>query len=224
MSPARVAPVVLKLATSLDGRIALANGQSRWITGSESRHEVHRLRSQADIVLTGAGTIRADDPQMTVRDLSGFVGAQPACAVLDSRLSTAHDARLFEAARAVVIYTLAGARPGARSRLAEAGADIAELGAKEGMPDLSAALDDLAARGYGSILIEAGAAIAASALASGRVTRIEWFRAPIVLGGDARPVFAGLGLETLDRAPRFVRTAVRACGSDLHETYERETS
>lgn len=216
--------VVLKLATSLDGRIALANGQSRWITGPQSRAEVHRLRSRADVILTGAGTVRADDPEMTVRDMAGFDGEQPACAVLDGRLSTPPDAKLFEASRTVTIYTLAGSDHDARSRLSDTGAAIVDLPEHGGRPALASALDHLAACGHGAVLVEAGAEVAASALASGRVTRIEWFRAPLVLGGDARPVFAGLALETLDRAPRFVRTAVRECGSDLHETYQRETS
>lgn len=214
--------VMLKLATSLDARIALANGQSRWITGPESRAEVHRLRSQADIVLTGAGTVRADDPHLTVRDLDGFEGDQPAVSVLDSRLSTSPEAKLFQAPRQAIFYTLAGPASDARSRLEASGADIVTLPGNESRPDFSAALDDLAGRGFGAVMIEAGAEIAASALTSRRVTRIEWFRAPIVLGGDARPVFAGLSLETLERAPRFVRTAVRECGADLHETYAWE--
>lgn len=215
--------IVLKLATSLDGRIALSNGESRWITGPESRAEVHRLRAEADVILTGAGTIRADDPQLTVRGVEGFQGPQPACAVLDSRLATPANARIFADGRKVFLYPLENAEQTRRSILEESGAEIVALPPDSpGRPDLGAALGDLERRGYRNIFIEAGAQIASAALRSGRVTRIEWFRAPLVLGGDARPVFAELGLETLASAPRFVRTGLATCGPDIHESYERE--
>lgn len=224
MSPAMgTCTIVLKLATSLDGRIALANGESRWITGPESRAEVHRLRAACDVILTGAGTVRVDDPQLSARGVDGFDGQQPDCAVLDSRLTLPARARLFAQDRKTMVYITDKKDRNREIELRQAGAVLVSVGGDEaGRPALPAVLGDLQARGYRHILIEAGAGIAASALRSGDVTRIEWFRAPVVLGGDARPVFAGLGLESLDQAPRFIRTGLAERGADIHESYERE--
>ena len=200
--------VVLKLATSLDGRIALANGESRWITSEEARAEVHRLRSQADAILTGRGTVEADDPRMDVRGVEGFHGPQPAVAVLDTHCRVRPQARIFAAGRERA------------EALRSAGVEVVACPGEAGAVSIEAALSELDRRGFACVLIEAGAAVAASALRARGLTRIEWFRAPIVLGGDARPVFTGLGLESLASAPRFVRAGVRECGPDIHETYE----
>ncbi|TGY87860.1 RibD family protein [Marinicauda algicola] len=212
--------VVLKLATSLDGRIALANGESRWITSEEARAEVHRLRSQADAILTGRGTVEADDPRMDVRDVEGFHGPQPAVAVLDTHCRVRPQARIFAAGRERFVFCR-GDAPGARAEaLRSAGVEVVACPGEAGVVSIDAALSELDGRGFACVLIEAGAAVAASALRARGLTRIEWFRAPIVLGGDARPVFTGLGLESLASAPRFVRAGVRECGPDIHETYE----
>lgn len=220
--------VMLKLATSLDARIALANGESRWITGPQSRAEVHRLRAWADIIVTGRGTIEADDPKLTVRDVDGFKGRQPDIAILDSTGALSPRARVLEPERRVIVCTRS---PGERmdenlAALKARGVEIETLapdGEQGGKIAFGAVMENLKQRGYERVMIEAGGTIASSALASAWVTRLEWFRAPIVLGGDAGAVFAPLGLERLDRAPRFVRTGLRECGADIHETYERET-
>lgn len=181
--------VTLKLATSLDGRIALANGASQWITGPESRAEVHRMRAAHAAILTGIGTILADNPRLTARP-EGGCERQPDVIVMDSRGRTPGDAAVFaEPARSV---TLVPHR------------------------DLARAI-----AGYDTVMIEAGAKIAAAAIAAGLVDRIEWFRAPVVLGGDGLAVIAALGLETLDAAPIFTRTGIRERGADLQESYER---
>ncbi|PWE17986.1 riboflavin biosynthesis protein RibD [Marinicauda salina] len=218
------ARVTLKLATSADGRIALANGASRWITGPEARAAVHEMRANHDVILTGAGTIIADDPQLTARPDGAQAARQPARAILDTRLRTPANARLFEEGGAVIAYH-AEADDSRAEALAAAGAEIVRLAQDaDGRPAFAAALDDLARRGLTRVMVEAGAGVATSALRSGRVDRIDWFRAPVVLGGDARPVVAALGLETLADAPRFRRVDVRACGADLHEVYERDAS
>ena len=189
MSAAAGPRVTLKLATSLDGRIALSNGASQWITGPESRAEVHRMRAAHAAILTGIGTVLADNPRMTARP-EGGCERQPDIIVMDSRGRTPDDAALFaETARSV---TLVPHR------------------------DLARAVAD-----YATVMIEAGAQIAASAIAAGLVDRIEWFRAPMVLGGDGLPVIAALGLETLDAAPIFKRTGIRERGADVQESYER---
>ncbi|WP_295690956.1 RibD family protein [uncultured Maricaulis sp.] len=181
--------VTLKLATSLDGRIALANGASQWITGPESRAVVHRMRAAHDAILTGIGTILADDPHLTARP-EGGCERQPDIIIMDSQGRTPGKARVFNGGDRSV--TLIPHR------------------------DLGRAM-----AGHERVMIEAGAAIAASAVRDGLVDRIEWFRAPMLLGGDGLPVLAALGLETLDAAPIFRRTGVVERGADLQETYER---
>ncbi|WP_300542897.1 RibD family protein [Maricaulis sp.] len=181
--------VTLKLATSLDGRIALGNGNSKWITGPQSRAEVHRMRAAHAAILTGIGTVLADDPRLTARP-EGGCERQPDVIVMDSRARTPGGAAVFGASDRLV--TLIPHR------------------------DLARAMS-----GYDTVMIEAGARIAASAISAGLVDRIEWFRAPVILGGDGIPVIAALGLEALDAAPIFTRTGVRERGADLQESYER---
>ncbi|GGE37020.1 hypothetical protein GCM10011367_09270 [Marinicauda pacifica] len=211
--------IVLKLATSLDGAIALANGDSQWITGEESRRAVHRMRAETQLILTGAGTVRADDPRLTARDVDAFNGPQPDCAILSSSGDLASDARLLEERRRVMLFSAESP-----ASVPEGVQSITVEGDVNARPRFEQVIESLRERGYTRILIEAGARVATSALASGLVTRIEWFRAPIVLGGDAKPVFADLRLERLDAAPRFIRIDVRPCGADTHETYRRETA
>jgi diaminohydroxyphosphoribosylaminopyrimidine deaminase/5-amino-6-(5-phosphoribosylamino)uracil reductase len=211
--------VTLKLATSLDGRIATAAGESRWITGREARAEVHRLRAQSDAVLVGLGTALADDPELTVR-LDGFRGPQPARVVLDSRLRTPPTARLVRTARAVPTYIVCVA--GAQADLAEAGVKVLTVKAGvDGRPDLVQTVSALRALGLGALLVEGGGQTAAGFLRAGLVDRIEWFRAPILLGDEGRPGIGDLGLGDLAAAPKFRRAEVRAVGDDLWERYER---
>ncbi|MED5550399.1 MAG: RibD family protein [Pseudomonadota bacterium] len=181
--------VTLKLATSLDGRIALANGASQWITGPESRAEVHRMRAAHEAILTGIGTVLADNPRLTARP-EGGCDRQPDVVIMDSRDRTPSDAAVFaETGRSVTLVPHG---------------DLARAVAR-----------------YNTVMIEAGAQIAAAAIAADLVDRIEWFRAPVLLGGDGLPVVAALGLETLEAAPIFKRTGIRERGADLQESYER---
>ncbi|MCW5723512.1 MAG: RibD family protein [Maricaulaceae bacterium] len=214
--------VVLKLATSLDGRIALGNGASQWITGPEARAQVHRLRADADVVLTGVGTVLADDPLLTARPEGGPETGAGRC-ILDTRLRTPPGARLFtDRDSPVLILCGADAPAGSRAQLEEAGAVVESLNRYDG-PHVSfaAAIGRLGDLGAESVLVEAGARIAAAAMRSGLVERIEWFRAPSILGGDGVPAVAALGFERLDQAPMFRRAALRECGADAWETYER---
>lgn len=214
--------VTLKLATSLDGRIALANGQSQWITGGASRAAVHRLRSQHDVVLTGIGTVLADDPQLTVR-LPGYDGKQPGRVVLDTRLRTPDTARLFETGGPLLLLCGADIPAHSRAALEARGAAVEVINRFDGPHvSLKAALQRIRELEGERILIEAGARVAASAIKHGIVDWIEWFRAPIILGGDGFPAMAALGLERLDEAPIFERVSVAECGADLHETYTRK--
>jgi diaminohydroxyphosphoribosylaminopyrimidine deaminase/5-amino-6-(5-phosphoribosylamino)uracil reductase len=215
----------VKLATSLDGRIATASGESRWITSEAARREVHRLRAAHDAVLIGSETAVLDDPELSVR-LGEAAGAQPLRVVFDTRLRIAPNARLFQtlALGPVVIMGARGADPAARAALERAGA-LVELAprALEGV-DLRAALNILENRhGMRSLFVEGGGKIAASFAKAGLIDRLEWFRAPILLGAEARPGLGPLGLEKLADAPTFERVAVRELGPDLWETYERRS-
>jgi len=203
--------VTLKLATSLDGRIATASGESQWITGEAARLEGHRLRASHDAVLVGIGTLLADDPALTVR-LPDHTGPQPLRVVLDSRLQTSATAQV--AGGNSLILTTVEPRPIGQ-------AEVEQVVEVDGRPNLHAALDILHARGIRSVLIEGGGEVAASFLRAGCVDRMEWFRAPILLGSEGRPCVGALALAKLADAPKFRRKAVQVVGDDLWERLER---
>lgn len=211
--------ITLKLATSLDGRIATASGQSRWITGERAREAVHRLRADHDGVLVGAETALTDDPDLTVR-LPGYAGRQPARVVLDSRQRLPATSRLVATARGTPTYVVATSEPAAR--LLDAGIRVLRVPAVgEDRPELKTVVEALAREGLGRLFVEGGGQVAASFLRCGLVDAIEWFRAPIVIGGEGRPAVGALAIAGLSDAPHFRRTEVRELGDDLWERYER---
>lgn len=212
--------VTLKLATSLDGKIATANGQSQWITGPEARDAVHALRARYDVILTGIGTVLADDPRLTVRPGGVKAATQPERAVLDTDLRVLPGAKLFEEGPAIIFH--ASDNEARAKALSAKGARLVRVATSNGHTDLGAALRYLSSAGHSRVLIEAGGKLAASAVKAGLVHRLEWFRAPMIIGGDGTDVFAALGLGNLASAPQFRRTSVRVIGRDLHESYERE--
>ena len=211
--------VTLKLATSLDGRIATASGESRWITGEAARAAVHRLRAQHDAILVGIETALADDPELTVR-LPGYAGRQPARVVLDSRQRLAPDSKLAKTARETPTYVVA--TTDARAELTATGVRVLQVRAVgEDRPELKSVVQALEAEGISSLFVEGGGQVAASFLRCGLVDAIEWFRAPILIGGEGRPAVGALALAALADAPHFGRTEVREVGDDLWERYER---
>ncbi len=203
--------VTLKLATSLDGRIATASGESQWITGEAARLEGHRLRAAHDAILVGVETVLHDDPALTAR-LPGRTVDQPLRVVLDSRLRTPATAKL--ATGGTLILTAVEPRP-------VGDAAVVRAEAEDGRPGIPAVLQALAKAGVGSILIEGGGQVAASFLGAGCVDTLEWFRAPILLGGEGRPCVAALALAKLAEAPKFRRLSVDVVGDDLWERYAR---
>jgi diaminohydroxyphosphoribosylaminopyrimidine deaminase/5-amino-6-(5-phosphoribosylamino)uracil reductase len=212
-------PVTLKLATSLDGRIATAGGESRWITGEASRQAVHRLRAEHDAVLVGVETALADDPELTVR-LPGYKGPQPARVVLDSRQRLSQSCKLVTSARKIPTYVVAVGDP--NPALVEAGVRVLKVPAiGEDRPELSAVVRALAEQGLARLFVEGGGQVAGSFIRCGLVDAIEWFRAPMLIGGEGRPAIGALAIAELGRAPHFRRIAVREVGDDLWERYER---
>jgi diaminohydroxyphosphoribosylaminopyrimidine deaminase/5-amino-6-(5-phosphoribosylamino)uracil reductase len=211
--------VTLKLATSLDGRIATASGESRWITGAAAREQVHRLRGDHHAVVIGIETALADDPALTVR-LPGYTGGQPARVVLDSRQRLTPDCQLVATAREVPTYVVATGPPD--PALVEAGVRVLTAPAVgEDRPDLKSVVQALSREGFTALFVEGGGQVAGSFLRCGLVTAIEWFRAPIVLGGEGRPGIGALAVAALADAPHFRRVEVHELGPDLWERYAR---
>ena len=208
--------VALKLAASLDGRIATASGESRWITGAPAREAAHRLRASVDAILVGGGTARADDPALTARR-GRRVLHRPVRVVADARLRVSPSARLFRGAPGSAWVLCARSAPAGRRReLSRRGAVLIPTPLRRGRLDLRAALRELARRGLTELLVEGGGELAASLLREDLVDELHWFAAPRLLGGDARPAVGALSLRALRDAPALRVLALRRLGGDLH--------
>ena len=176
------------------------------------------MRADVEAIMVGAGTVRADDPELLAR-------VEPAPAmralrvVLDSELSLAHRGRLFASLDKAPLLVIGVQGDGAA--LKQAGARVAKVAGKDGRVDAGAALALLDGEGITRVLVEGGGQLAASLIGAGLVDRLEWFRASIVLGAEGRPSVAALALARLSDAPAFRRVAVRELGPDLWESYER---
>ena len=213
--------VALKFATSLDGRIATAAGESRWITGAPARERAHLLRAEHDAVMIGTGTALADDPLLTCR-LPGLEDRSPVRVVLDRQLRIPLAARVVAEARSVPTWVLTSptADPARREALASAGVTVIEIeGADEEGLDLAAALGALGGRGLTRLLVEGGSRLAAALLRARLVDRLFWFHAPKILGGDAVPAAAPFGISALAEMPLFERIAVETIGEDVLTTW-----
>lgn len=199
----------VKLATSLDGRSALANGESKWISGEASRLDVQHWRARAGAIVTGAGTVLADDPSLTVRlgDDTAFVA--PVRVVLDPGLATVARGRVREGDAPTLYLHAPDAKP-PRGFAAQ----HAAVPMHEGLIDLEAVLKLLAERGVNEIQLEAGATLAGAFLAGGWVDEVLLYVAPVLLGESARPLFDGLGIEAMKDKLRLDLVDVRRIGED----------
>ncbi len=209
--------VILKLAVSLDGKIAAASGDARWISGAASRETAHRLRNEVDAVIVGIGTVKADDPQLTCR-IAG--GRNPLRIVLDSRLEIKPSAALLrqaDPAKTIIAAGPAASRAKARA-LAARGAEIWSMPLRAGRIAWLPLLRRLAKLGVVSVMIEGGAALAASALRAGVVDKTIFFYAPKILGGDARSMIGPLGLRRVRHALALKNLRVEKSGADLMVT------
>lgn len=203
--------VHLKLAATLDGRIAAPGGDSRWISGTASRALVQTWRARAEAILVGVGTVLADDPRLTCR-IAG--AARPLRVVLDPRLQTPSAARVVTGRGPSLVIGAAEAPVARRRRLENAGAEVECLDSR-GRRGWKRILRLLEKRGVMEVLVEGGAAVAASAIAAGVVNRVSIFYNPRFLGGDAVPMLGPLGLTRASQGPRLVTTGVRRIGDDL---------
>lgn len=206
--------VTLKLAASLDGKIATATGDAHWISGADSRAVVHRMRNQVDGVLVGSGTVIADDPQLTCR-IRG--GRNPWRVVLDGRLRIRPSARLFhqgDPGKSVVVTSTRA--PAAKARALEArGVQVWRFPLRDSEIPWMALLRKLADSGIVSVMIEGGATVAASALRAKIVDKVIIFYAPKILGGDGRVMIDGLGIRRVDRSLCVRQLSFRKSGKDL---------
>jgi diaminohydroxyphosphoribosylaminopyrimidine deaminase/5-amino-6-(5-phosphoribosylamino)uracil reductase len=215
--------LTLKLATTLDGRIATRQGESRWITGDQARTWVHLMRAQADAVLIGAGTARADDPMLDVRGLGPRV-VQPLRVVADGGLSLPLTGRLVASAGDIPLRVLH--RPGApeerRAALNGLGVETVEVAVGDGgLLDLGEALQRLAEGGVTRVLCEGGGKLAAGLLAGGLVGEIALFTAGKAIGGDGMPGIGAFGLDRLADAPGFELATVAPVGADVFSLWRR---
>jgi diaminohydroxyphosphoribosylaminopyrimidine deaminase/5-amino-6-(5-phosphoribosylamino)uracil reductase len=217
--------VTLKLATSLDGRIATASGESQWITGARARAAGHDLRGVHAAILVGSGTALKDDPELTARGPEP-PAEQPLRIVLDTKLRLPPDAQLLKTVAFGPVLIAAGGNADGKAK-----AKLEAMGARvwlcphsvEGV-DLPSLLNRLKSElATESLLVEGGGIVASSFLAHDLVDRIEWFRAPLILGAEGRPGVGLLGIEKLAQASRWRRVAARPLEEDLWETYERAT-
>ena len=206
--------LTLKLAASLDGRIATATGESRWITSPDARRLVHAERARHDAVMVGAGTVRADDPDLTVRGWP--VPRQPARVVLSRRLDLPMG-RLAATAREtpVILVHGAGAPEAAREAWTDAGATLIPLDTSRGRHlDPVEVLQALAGQGITRVLCEGGGTLAAALLQAGLVDELLSFHAGLALGAEGRPMLGALGLGALADAPRLLLNDLRPVGPD----------
>lgn len=213
--------VTLKLASSFDGRIATATGQSKWITGPEARRAVHAMRARHDAVMVGAGTARADDPSLTVRDLG--VEQQPVRVVISRHLDLPLLSQLARTAKDIPLWLCHGH-----------GADVERLKAWEGLGarllpcavrgtqlDAGDILQQLGQAGLTRVFCEGGGALAASLLAHDLVDELIGFTAGLGIGAEGLPMIGALGLSRLEQAPRFQLIETRQVGQDIEHRWTR---
>ena len=209
--------VTLKLAASLDGRIASSRGESHWITGERARALVHRLRAQSDAVVVGSGTALADDPELTARRGARVVH-RPVRVLVDSALRVPPSARLYACGDPERTWVLCAPRaPAARQRaIGATGARLLAVRRKGRHLDLRLALERLAEEGLTTLFVEGGGGLAAALLRGDFVDELHWFVSDKLLGGDGIPALASIGAARLRDGLALEVVSVRRLGSDLH--------
>ena len=214
--------LTLKLASTLDGRIATHAGESQWITGPEARRAAHALRGQHDAVLAGVGTIQADDAELTCR-IPGYRKTPDLRIIVDSNLRTRLSARVVATAATVPTWFLhRGDADADRVRaFHDAGVRLIEVAGAGPSINLAAGMQALGAAGLTRVLVEGGAQIAGALLQAGLVDRIAWFHAPSVMGGDGLAAAQAFGIAALTEMPRFRRVDSRPMGNDMLTEFSR---
>ena len=208
--------VTLKMAMSLDGKVATRSGDSKWISGEESRALVHRWRAGMDAVAIGSGTLLADDPRLTARDVDDEPVRQPARVIFDSQLAITTSAAVFEDLEEAPVLIISGPDPdeAKSAALTAAGAEVIAVEGDGPAARFSAAMEALGGRGIGSVLLEGGPGLAGVAVTAGEVDRAEFFVAPLIRGGG-RAATEGPGPELIEDATRVPSLRVSRVGQDV---------
>jgi diaminohydroxyphosphoribosylaminopyrimidine deaminase / 5-amino-6-(5-phosphoribosylamino)uracil reductase len=214
--------VTLKLASTLDGRIATHDGESRWITGEAARKAAHALRGRNDAVMVGVGTVLADDPELTCR-IPDYRPNPVVRVVADSHLRTPLTSRLVRTAVDSPTWMLIrpGADPERRRGFVDTGVKLIEVAGGSVGVATDKALHALGEAGITRLLVEGGAQLAAGLLRAGLVDRIAWFHAPSILGADGWPAVQGFGIGRLDDMPRYIRIGETPFGHDMLTEFAR---
>ena len=205
-----------KMAMSLDGRTAMASGESKWITGTAARQQVHRLRARSGAIMTGIGTVLADDPSLNVRlqdNVPEGGWLQPVRVILDPNLNTPVDARLLQqAGRTIIVTAVQDAER--KAELQRAGAELVFLPSPGGRIDLPELLTYLGNEQINEVLLETGATLSGAMLNAGLVDELKIYMAPHLMGNAARGLFALPGLQTMDQSIDLHIHDIRAIGDD----------
>ncbi|AWK89114.1 bifunctional diaminohydroxyphosphoribosylaminopyrimidine deaminase/5-amino-6-(5-phosphoribosylamino)uracil reductase RibD (plasmid) [Azospirillum thermophilum] len=204
--------VRLKFGASLDGRTALADGRSQWITGPEARADVQRWRARSSAILTGSGTVLADDPRLTVRMTDAVEFVPPVRVVLDGRRTVPREARVLDGSAPTLLVHQAG--PDMPSDLDRAVERLA-IPARNGHLDLALLMAELGRRNLHEVLVEAGAVLGGALVAAGLVDELLLYLAPSILGDTALPLMRMPPLRDLGQATRFDVRDIRSCGEDV---------
>ena len=207
--------VRLKIAVSLDGRTAMANGESKWITGEAARADVQKLRARSSAIVTGAGTILSDNPSLTVR--TEKVTRQPLRVIVDSHLSTPPESKMFTEDGEVLVVTVSEDEEASKT-LVDAGAEVVQLSSAAHGVDLRELMQYLGERECNEVMIEAGATLAGSALSTGIVDELVIYMAPHLMGSEAKGMFNIPGLQSMQDRVELDIQDVRMVGKDLRIT------
>ena len=211
----RLPYVRCKLAMSLDGRTAMASGESKWITSSAAREDVQRLRAKSSAILTGVGTVLADDPSMTVRLES--IDSQPLRVVVDTNLSMPADAKMLKQAGQTVVMTCS-TDDGVTEALKNAGADIHVMSHGSSNVDLKAVLQQLGDMQVNDVLLESGARLSGAMLQAGLIDELIIYMAPVLMGNEARGLFSLAGLDAMKDKIELDISDYRLVGKDIRIT------
>lgn len=210
--------VTLKLAGTLDGRIATATGESQWITGPQARRAVHMMRARHDAVMVGAGTVRADDPSLTARGLG--LKQQPVRVVVSHAMKIPTTCQLAETANQVPVWLCHGAEADVDSWTAK-GAVSLPCNAATGQVNPHAVMTQLADQGITRVFCEGGGMLAASLLHAGVVDELVVFSAGAAIGAEGTPMLGALGIDRLAAAPRFSLQTVKPVGADILHVWRK---
>lgn len=205
--------VILKLASTIDGKIATSTGSSRWITGEKSRRAVHQMRAKADAIMVGAWTVVADNPELNVRNISG--GSDPVPVIIDLKLESSLSSKVYKKGRNAIVYTGNDASKATIRRFVSKGVDVVTMARTKAGFNLKAVLKDLALKGFNSVLVEGGAGLAGSLLKSSLVDEVKLFVAPKIIGADGISVVGELGIKDINKALILKNKTVTQIGDDL---------